>query len=181
MSPLLLPFSAVLASVSGHGGVLWPPTWQAGVATPIEEINSSAVSSDPPARDPRTGYWITQARSWLSDQSYTGGYGDEFRGTGPVTNTYQHPNPFARCKARCQQYRNPWAAPGLAPSLGGGCGVSGGNPHGCPKDKDLRPPGSQCGQTKNRGTWSYGTDQRLMDYPQLLTTEWELGSVQDSA
>ena len=89
MSPLLLPFSAVLASVSGHGGVLWPPTWQAGVATPIEEINSSAVSSDPPARDPRTGYWITQARSWLSDQSYTGGYGDEFRGVLQTINQFQ--------------------------------------------------------------------------------------------
>ena len=59
--------------------------------------------------------------------------------------------------------------------------MSGGNPFGCPKDQDTRPPGSQCGQTKNRGTWSYGTDQRLMDYPKMLTTEWELGSVQDRA
>ena len=72
-------------------------------------------------------------RNWLSDQSYTGGYGDEFRGKGPVTNDYQHPNPFARCRAHCQEHKNPWAAPGLAPSLGGGCGVSGGNPYGCPK------------------------------------------------
>ena len=30
MSALLLPLFGLLASVSGHGGVLWPPTWQAG-------------------------------------------------------------------------------------------------------------------------------------------------------
>ena len=77
--PLLLPFFAFLASVSGHGGVLWPPTWQAGVATPIEEIRNSIVFSTPKSRDPNTGYWITSPRAWLSDQSYTGGYGDEFR------------------------------------------------------------------------------------------------------
>ena len=79
MFPLLIPFFAILASVSGHGGVLWPPTWQAGVATPIEEIKDSLVFSTPKARDPNTGYWITSPRAWLSDQSYTGGYGDEFR------------------------------------------------------------------------------------------------------
>ena len=45
--PLLLPLFAFLASVSGHGGVLWPPTWQAGVATPIEEIKDSLVFSTP--------------------------------------------------------------------------------------------------------------------------------------
>ena len=77
--PLLLPLFAFLASVSGHGGVLWPPTWQAGVATPIEEIRNSIVFSTPKSRDPNTGYWITSPRAWLSDQSYTGGYGDEFR------------------------------------------------------------------------------------------------------
>ena len=48
-----------------------------------------------------------------------------------------------------------------------------------------RPPGSSCGQEPplgrgSRGTWSKGTDQRMMDYPQMLTTEWRLGSVQVS-
>ena len=62
--------------------------------------------------------------------------------------------------------------------------MCGGNPYGCPKDEDPRPPGSSCGQEPplgrgRRGTWSYGTDQRLMDYPQMLTTEWRLGSVQE--
>ena len=39
--------------VAGHGGMLWPPTWQAGEATPIEEITSFKVYSDPPAKDPK--------------------------------------------------------------------------------------------------------------------------------
>merc|ERR1711963_166522 len=97
MFHLVLPF-ALLASVAGHGGVLWPPIWQAGVATPIEELKHSAVYSVPTVRDPSTKFHIFWARSWLSDQSYTGGYGDEFRGEGPFTNDYQHPNPWARCR-----------------------------------------------------------------------------------
>merc|ERR1712172_467583 len=128
MSLALLPF-AFLGSVSAHGGVLWPPVWQAGDATPIEELTSQEAFTEP-------------------------------------------------------KYRNPWAAPGQAPSLGGGCGVFGGNPLGCPAGKDNRPPGSACGQAKpigrgNRGTSSFGTDARKFDFPQMITTEWQVGSVQD--
>merc|ERR1712212_1312596 len=65
-------------------------------------------------------------------------------------------------------------------------GVFGGNPWGCPKDKDNRPPGSACGQKKpigrgGRGTSSFGTDARLFDFPQMITTQWQVGSVQDVA
>ena len=73
---------------------------------------------------------------------------------------------------------------GQAPSLGGGCGVFGGNPWGCPANEDTRPPGSSCGQDKPigrgpRGTSSFGTDARLFDFPQMITTEWQVGSTQD--
>ena len=122
----LLPL-AFLTSVSAHGGVLWPPTWQAGVATPIEELNSEEVFSDPLVHDPKTGQAVKDIKSWLTDQAYTGGVGDEFRFVGPVTNHEE------KCGVRCVDERNPWAAPGQAPSLGGGCGVFGGNPWGCPK------------------------------------------------
>merc|ERR1719192_2297306 len=182
----LLPL-AFLTSVSAHGGVLWPPTWQAGDATPIEELNSVAVFSNPLVNDPRTGYAVKSIKSWLTDQAYTGGVGDEFIGVGLVTNNQTELlNPKDRCNEDCLRNRNPWAAPGRAPSLGGGCGVFGGNPWGCPKDKDNRPPGSACGQKKpigrgGRGTSSFGTDARLFDFPQMITTEWQVGSVQDVA
>merc|ERR1711990_544599 len=89
-----------------------------------------------------------------------------------------------RCRSGCVKYRNPWAAPGQAPSLGGGCGVFGGNPWGCPAGKDDRPAGSRCGQDEPigrgmRGTSSFGTDARLFDFPQMITTEWQIGSIQD--
>ena len=118
---------AFFPSVSAHGGVLWPPTWQAGVATPIEELNSEEVFSDPLVHDPKTGQAVKDIKSWLTDQAYTGGVGDEFRFVGPVTNHQE------KCGVRCVEERNPWAAPGQAPSRGGGCGVFGGNPWGCPK------------------------------------------------
>jgi len=184
MSLALLPF-AFLGSVSAHGGVLWPPIWQAGVATPIEEIKSAEVFSDPKVVDPNSGRTVMSVKSWLTDQAYTGGVGDEFKGIGPVTNTNKKLlKTFDRCGNSCQKYRNPWSAPGQAPSLGGGCGVFGGNPWGCPAGKDTRPPGSGCGQKKPlgrgpRGTSSFGTDAREFDFPQMITTEWQVGSVQD--
>jgi len=180
----LLPF-AFLASVSAHGGMMWPPTWQDGVGRPIEALTNDSVFSQPIVRDPNSGRKVINIKSWLTDQAYTGGVGDEFKGIGPVTNDNNKKLPKSdRCRGNCVKYRNPWAAPGQAPSLGGGCGVFGGNPWGCPAGKDNRPPGSQCGQDKpigrgKRGTSSFGTDARLFDFPQMITTEWQVGSIQD--
>merc|ERR1712032_579100 len=180
----VLPF-AYLASVSAHGGMMWPPAWQDGVGRPIEALTNSSVFSRPIVKDPNSGRNVFDIKSWLTDQAYTGGVGDEFKGKGPVTNDNNKNLPERdRCRNNCVKYRNPWAAPGQAPSLGGGCGVFGGNPWGCPAGKDDRPPGSVCGQDKpigrgKRGTSSFGTDAREFAFPQMITTEWQVGSVQD--
>merc|ERR1712141_795888 len=180
----VLPF-AYLASVSAHGGMMWPPAWQDGVGRPIEALTNSSVFSRPIVKDPNSGRNVFDIKSWLTDQAYTGGVGDEFKGKGPVTNdNNKNLKKDDRCRSGCVKYRNPWAAPGQAPSLGGGCGVFGGNPWGCPAGKDDRPAGSACGQDKPigrgmRGTSSFGTDARLFDFPQMITTEWQIGSIQD--
>merc|ERR1712010_402087 len=180
----LLPL-AFLASVSAHGGMMWPPTWQDGFGRPIEALTNDSVFSEPIVLDPNSGRAVKDIKSWLTDQAYTGGVGDQFKGIGPVTNDNNKNLPPAdRCRGNCVKYRNPWAAPGQAPSLGGGCGVFGGNPLGCPANEDARPPGSACGQEKPigrgmRGTSSFGTDARLFDFPQMITTEWQIGSIQD--
>merc|ERR1712115_440136 len=188
MSLSLLPL-AFIGSVSAHGGVVYPPIWQAGASIPLDEIVNDDAFTDPPARDPNSGRAVKNVKSWLTDQAYTGGIGDQFKKEGPITNDKTNKNlrKWDRCGTNCMKYKNPWAAPGQAPSLGGGCGVFGGNPWGCPKDKDKRPPGSACGQKKEdggrggRGTSSFGTDARLFDFPQMITTEWQVGSVQDVA
>merc|ERR1712141_70777 len=180
----VLPF-ACLASVSAHGGMMWPPAWQDGAGRPIEALTNSSVFSRPIVKDPNSGRNVFDIKSWLTDQAYTGGVGDEFKGKGPVTNdNNKNLKKDDRCRSGCVKYRNPWAAPGQAPSLGGGCGVFGGNPWGCPAGKDSRPPGSVCGQEApagrgKRGTSSFGTDARLFDFPQMITTEWEIGSEQE--
>merc|ERR1711994_1184980 len=184
MSFPLLPF-AFLGSVSAHGGVLWPPIWQAGVGRPIEALTNSSVFSRPIVKDPNSGRNVFDIKSWLTDQAYTGGVGDEFKGKGPVTNdNNKNLKKDDRCGKNCVKYRNPWAAPGQAPSLGGGCGVFGGNPWGCPAGNDDRPAGSRCGQDEPigrgmRGTSSFGTDARLFDFLQMITTEWQIGSIQE--
>merc|ERR1712066_152368 len=178
----VLPF-AYLASVSAHGGMMWPPAWQDGVGRPIEALTNSSVFSRPIVKDPNSGRNVFDIKSWLTDQAYTGGVGDEFKGKGPVTNdNNKNLKKDDRCRSGCVKYRNPWAAPGQAPSLGGGCGVFGGNPWGCPAGKDDRPAGSRCGQDEPigrgmRGTSSFGTDARLFDFPQMITTEWQIGSI----
>merc|ERR1719221_1356965 len=165
--------------------MMWPPTWQDGVGRPIEALANDSVFSVPLVKDPNSGRSVVNIKTWLTDQAYTGGVGDEFKGIGPVTNDNNKKLPRGdRCRGNCVKYRNPWAAPGQAPSLGGGCGIFGGNPWGCPAGKDTRPPGSQCGQDKpigrgKRGTSSFGTDARLFDFPQMITTEWEIGSEQE--
>ena len=73
---------AFLATVSGHGGVLWPPTWQAGLAVPIEEIKNDEVFSEPKVLDPNSGRAVVNIKTWLTDQAYTGGVGDEFKMLG---------------------------------------------------------------------------------------------------
>merc|ERR1712025_428007 len=165
--------------------MMWPPTWQDGVGRPIEALTNDSVFSVPLVKDPNSGRSVVNIKTWLTDQAYTGGVGDEFKGIGPVTNDNNKNLPRGdRCRGNCVKYRNPWAAPGQAPSLGGGCGIFGGNPWGCPAGKDTRPPGSVCGQEKpigrgKRGTSSFGTDARLFDFPQMMTTEWEIGSEQE--
>ena len=176
---LLLHF---FSSVSAHGGMLWPPIWQDGVGLPIDQLSDHYVSSNPKVRDPKSGKAYVNTRTWLTDQVYTGGIGEEFMGIGPVTNAKNKKLKINdRCRHWCVKNRQPWAAPGLAPSLGGGCGIFGGNPDGCPAHKDARPPGSVCGQERNRGTSSFGSDARFVEFPQMITTEWEIGSVQDVA
>ena len=184
----IFPLPIFFSSASGHGGILWPPIWQDGVGLSIEELNDHFVNSDPGVRDPGSGRTIRHSNSWLTDQAYTGGIGDEFKGTGPVTNRRKNRSlrNRDRCDKKCVQDRNPWAAPGITPSLGGGCGIFGGNPNGCPAHRDTRPPGSACGQETplgrgHRGTSSFGTDARLIEFPQMISTDWEIGSVQDVA
>merc|ERR1712088_975726 len=111
MSFPLLPL-AFLGSVSAHGGVLWPPIWQAGEATPIEELTTDEAFSDPVVRDPNSGRVVKNVKSWLTDQAYTGGVGDEFKGIGPVTNdNNKNLERFDRCGKNCVKYRNPWTSP----------------------------------------------------------------------
>ena len=181
---------AFLSSASGHGGMLWPPIWQDGRGVPIDQLWEHYVSSgtrenwdirsNPRVRDPIiTGKAYANTKIWATDQAYTGGIGPEFEGTGPLTNDNNNQNlkKHDRCTSRCVRTRQPWAAPGRSPSLGGGCGVFGGNPYGCPAHNDSRSPGSSC----SGGMISFGSDARLVEFPQMITTDWELGSVQEVA
>ena len=127
---LLLPLAPL---VSGHGGVVWPPIWQEGRDIALEDRRDHYAFTDPVSRDPNTNRAYESVKTWLTDQAYTGGHGDQFKGIGPVTNINKKAlAKFDRCNRACVRDRQPWAAPGQAPTLGGGCGVFGGNPFGCP-------------------------------------------------
>ena len=123
---------AFLSSASGHGGMLWPPIWQDGRGIPIDQLWEHYVSSgtrenwdirsNPRVRDPRiTGKAYANTKIWATDQAYAGGIGPEFEGTGPLTNDNNENLPEQdRCYGECVTLRQPWAAPGRTPSLGGG-------------------------------------------------------------
>jgi len=174
MLHLLLLSAVPLAA--GHGGMLWPPSWQDGVGLRISKINDYKAFSDPIVRDPISGRGAVSIKNWLTDQAYIGGHGDQYLGVGNIT------NPECKKARFCMVEKTPWAAPGSAPSLGGGCGIFGGNPYGCPAGNDTRAPGSVCGQYKSpRGTFAFGSSALDMEFPQAITTKWVLGSKQNVA
>merc|ERR1711874_231643 len=172
---MFLLLLCIIPLAAGHGGMMWPPTWWDGKKVPLEEINTwnGDVSSDPPVRDPASGRLMVDTRAWLTDQVYLTGIGwKKHQNKGNVTNP--------ECNGdgdRCWWRRTSWASPGHAPSLGGGCGVFGGNPNGC-DENDTRPPGSEC---VGRTVFSGGSDARDLDFPDAANTEMWVGSWQDVA
>jgi len=176
---------SVPAAVLGHGGMVWPPIWQDGVGVSYKELTTNwtvpdqiYIQSDPVVVDPKTGRRIVNLKSWLTDDAYVGGIGKEFWGLGVVT------NPVANEKARTTM--TPWAAPGRTTELGQGCGIFGGNPHGCPAGKDTRDPKSNafCDQPeygRKKGTFAFGSRQLDIDFPAALNTRMQLGSKQTVA
>jgi len=165
--------------------MVWPPSWQDGEGhQSIEEVYMSWISTDPAQKDPKTGREIDNIKSWSTDQAYTYGHGynETLAKTGPHTN-------FDRCSEdlkwtawKCGHEKHPWAAPGRAPNFGGGCGIHGGNPYGCPAGQDDRPPGSVCPPGREhdggRGTWTFGSSALDIEFPEAVTTKWSRGSTQ---
>ena len=186
-------FLAGVSNVLGHGGMVWPPTWQDGFALPLDQVWNNMIEGNPPMKDNATGIWINNAKSWLTDQSYTGGHGEDPNGVpyhndGPHNNydlctktpDWTAPWPIPQNAWTCAYKKHPWAFPGYATELGEGCGIHGGNPFGCPFYGGLtddREPGSVClpDPNQHRGTWSYGSRAIDIDFPQARTTQWTPG------
>merc|ERR1711899_248456 len=112
MSLSLLPL-AFIGSVSAHGGVVYPPIWQAGASIPLDEIVNDDAFTDPPVRDPNSGRAVKNVKSWLTDQAYTGGIGDQFKKEGPITNDKTNKNlrKWDRCGTNCMIIRTPGQPP----------------------------------------------------------------------
>merc|ERR1712121_454391 len=128
---------ATVSSVHGHGGMVWPPIWQDGVGLDIEEVFSLEIKSDPVVVDPKTGIRIDNVKSWGTDQTYTGGHGNDnytygapHHGEGPHTDFVDCNEEMDGDSWTCAKWKHPWAAPGRAPLYGGGCGIHGLNPFG---------------------------------------------------
>merc|ERR1712066_849744 len=169
---MFLLLLCILPLASGHGGMMWPPSWWDGQKVPLEEINTwtGDVPSDPPVKDPASGRLMVDIKSWLTDQVYLEGIGwKKYQNKGNVTNP--------ECINKCAWDKPSWASPGHAKSLGGGCGIFGGNPDGCDED-DTRPPGSEC---VGRSVFSGGSSALDLDFPDAANTEMEVGSWQDVA
>jgi len=169
----LLLLLATVSSVHGHGGMVWPPIWQDGEGLYVDDVYDVWIKSWPRVVDPKTGRQIYSTKSWGTDQTYTGGHGNANRtGEGPHTNFDDCNEDEAwESKRNCAKDKHPWAAPGRAPLYGGGCGIQGLNPFGCPAWNDNRPPGSVCIPDHDRGTWSFGSSALEIDFPQAMTTK----------
>ena len=121
MLPIFL--LAGVPNVLGHGGMVWPPIWQDGNALPLDEVWNNRIQGNPPIEDPATGKLIDNAKSWLTDQSYTGGHGEFPNGTSYHEGPSYEPNwdnlqyISGDHAWQCWKNKRPWAAPGRAPEL----------------------------------------------------------------
>ena len=82
------------------------------------------------------------------------GYDLRFNPTYKQVTNLNNPNArkFDQCRDRCALNTNPWAAPGQAPSLGGGCGIFGGNPDGCDARLKIDPTYEQVPSPQGHAT-----------------------------
>merc|ERR1712013_440478 len=55
--------------VWGHGGMLWPSTWQDGQHQDLESINSDVMGSNPPVVDPISGKSLGRNTDFLTDET----------------------------------------------------------------------------------------------------------------
>ena len=159
---LSLIIACSIPAVFGHGGMIWPPSWQNGLQNPLENVSSIFIASDPAVRDPTTGREILTTKAFLTDATFLTGQGVEYAGLGEVTNP-------GGCNKKIV---SPWCAPGIAPSFGGGCGLFRGDPVDCSIEDCTSKP---------RKVFSQGSSALDIEFPDAATTEWELGSVQDVA
>merc|ERR1711981_610267 len=176
---MFLLLLCLIPLAAGHGGMMWPPSWWDSKKVPLEEQASwhGDISADPPVKDPRSGREMVNIKQWLTDRVYLEGIGNEYENYG---DTSIPTNP--ECKGYNSGFcwrRAPWASPGRALTLGGGCGVFGGNPDGCYDGETLipGPPGSQC----PGDVFSFGSSALDLDFPNAANTEMEAGSWQDVA
>jgi len=159
---LSLIIACSIPAVFGHGGMIWPPSWQNGLQNPLENVSSIFIASDPAVRDPTTGREILTTKAFLTDATFLTGQGVEYAGLGEVTNP-------GGCNKKIV---SPWCAPGIAPSFGGGCGLFRGDPVDCSIEDCTSKP---------RKFFSQGSSALDIEFPDAATTEWNLGSVQDVA
>ena len=163
-SMLVIILFSSIPLVFGHGGMLWPPSWQNGQYKSIEMVDSNDIASDTPVIDPTTNREIRKTTAFLTDHTFVSGHGLEYAFVGEKTNQE------IGKKGYCATTKTPWASPGRAPSLGGGCGLFRGNPNSCE---------GEC--TMPREVFSQGSSALDIEFPEAATTEWVIGSVQDVA
>ena len=153
-----------IISVSGHGNMVWPPTWQdAGGRIGVSPGMSCAAGYEysfdgDAAKSGAICLWYT---------NYTMKEGE--------TTIDESMRTFANIEPMYEDYvrNNPWMAPGSA-KVFSGCGVAGGNPLGCPEGSPSLP-GQDC--SPYGGGYSYGPRAEDFEFNDVVTTEWRKGEV----
>ena len=122
-----------IVSVSAHGNMVWPPTWQ----------DAGGRIGASPGLSCAAGYYY----NIYGDQGKTGAiclwYTNYTMKVGETT-IDESMRTFANIEPMYEGYvkNNPWMAPGSA-KVFSGCGIAGGKPLGCPEGSPSLP-GMDC-------------------------------------
>jgi len=145
-------FALLFASVTGHGNMVFPPTWQ-------DQFGATQINSFETC--------IHGGCMWFTNDTAAKEVTLDYKNNPELLTYRDGPLPHV------QNGLTPWMAPGSA-FIYSPCGIQGGNPLGC-------PVGDEGSSTCPGGGFAFGPDARAAygtsELPNIVATKWKSGSV----
>jgi len=177
-----ITFFSLFTLVFGHGNLVYPPAWW--------DVDRHGWFWTPTGGDNKLGCGVLDLPQDTEFSNYKNKppdcmfywFTNKVEHTGEATLPEYMSQPETECVGQAGHHHDPdrtfpWHAPGTAPVYGS-CGTAGGEPFGC--DKDGKGEFGEC-CSHNCDTYAMGKNAEDYPWPDIPTTVWRVGSIQEVA